>query len=57
MRTIIVKRDGIQYVEVATKETTFDKLRKIAGRVGERIDQVLFASDISHLPVPKKELN
>lgn len=55
LRTIIVNRDGLQYVQVATQETKNEKIAKLASRAGAFIDRHLFSSDISHLPLPKKE--
>ena len=57
MRTIIVEREGLSYVEVSTKETKLEKIEKFATKAGKFIDKVLFSSDISHLPVPKKEMH
>ena len=57
MRMIIVEREGLSYVEVSTKETKLEKIEKFATKAGKFIDKVLFSSDISHLPVPKKEMH
>ena len=58
MRTIIVNRDGLDYIEVATQKTRRQKLAEFASAAAKQIDKVLFyGADINNLPAPRKEVH
>jgi len=45
--------DGLDYVTVATQETTGEKVQRIAAKVGMAIDRVIFRTDFAECERPK----
>ena len=58
IRTIVVKRDGLDYIEIATKPTLRQKIAAFLPIAAQKIDKVLFyGADISSIPAPRKDIH
>ena len=50
LRTIVIKRDGLQYVVPATQPTFAQRIAPAVDKLGKFIDRVLFAGLVVDMP-------
>ena len=49
LTTIVVAKDGLDYVVPATEPTRREKIAKFMDKAGEMIDRFLFTSDLGQI--------